>query len=119
MNKDRFLLIISLLALMASGWILYSSFGGSLGISLPGISQPTTMPPVQQTVNNIKFFDSQIQRSLNNLGPTGLWQTLLNNVQYQQLSDQALVPIEIGERSRINPFDPLILPATKDTNAQQ
>ncbi|MFH0873491.1 MAG: hypothetical protein V1846_01475 [Candidatus Komeilibacteria bacterium] len=120
MNKERILLVISLLALIASGWILYSSFGDSLGLNLPWPSgSAPVVKPVQQAINNIQAFDSQIQRSLNNLSSTGLWQKLLNNEQYLKLSDKAIVPIEIGAYSRNNPFLPLNLPSNSTTtNAQ-
>ncbi len=120
MNKDRILLIGSLLALIASGVILYSSFGNSLGFSLPFMNQPTPVVPAeQQSIQNVQLLDQQIQRSLNNLGPNGLWQVLLNNQQYQKLSGQALVPVEIGEHARTNPFDPVNTPTTNTANGQQ
>ena len=103
MKRDNILIGVSILCLLASGAILYfvfmpASFSGG-PTPVPGVT------PGKTTVGS--GLVPQITRSLKTLEPDGALDTLVKNQQYQQLSAEALVPIDIGQTGRVNPFTPL------------
>lgn len=104
MKRDTVLIIISVLFLAISGYIIYTNFlanPSGQSIVLPATTSPSS-------VANVKSLNNQIESSLKNLRPNGSWDKLESSNQYQSLTPEANIGIDIGVYGqRSNPFLPL------------
>jgi|GEM_PF-4725711 len=104
MKRDTILIIISVIFLAISGYILYSNF-----FAIPG-SIPFNLPLTTEVNSqlNVQALENQVDSSIKNLGPAGTWNKLESSEQYQGLSAEANIDIDIGNYGlRVNPFLPL------------
>jgi hypothetical protein len=103
MKRDQLLILISVIFLSVSAYILYTAF-----FATPGSVAVLTIPNVDQdktNLLNVRALDKQIEGSIKNLGPNGSWDQLGSSSQYQQLTPEANIGVQIGVYGqRENPF---------------
>ena len=103
MNRDKILLAIVIIMFTASAWVLWDNYRAQP--ALPVQSDDVSEQASSQA--RVRALQSNIRRGLNEFQPEGLWQELAADEQYQSLSREALVDIEIGAYGRPNPFIPV------------
>ena len=112
MKREQILIGISIIFLSISAYIVYSSFFGSAG---PITLQLPTTNTDNSTLVNVKALNKQIEGSLKNLGPDGSLSQLESSAQYQSLTGEANIGVQIGiYGQRTNPFLPLVYSTSTD-----
>lgn len=106
-NRTIFLVVVMLLFLGATAYLLFFNFSPSSADNYKqgrGYSQTQ----VQVSGSAIKILEQQVGKTSDELGPNGSWSQLENDTRYQRLSDEALLPVIVGNHgTRPNPFLPL------------
>lgn len=97
-----------------SAYIVYTSFfavPGSVTLNLSNVTTDTS------SLLNVKALDNQIESSIKNLGPDGSWSKLESSQQYQALTPEANIGVQIGVfGQKPNPF--IKLKYSTSTNAE-
>lgn len=106
MNKNIILVSVMLVFFGISGYLIYSNFFSGAPTFVPGRGFGQDESGI--SASGVSTLDSELDQASRNLDEDGLWKKLEDNQQYSQLSDAALIDIEIGEYGhRENPFLPI------------
>ena len=106
MNRNTLLIIVMLIFFGVSGVILYRNFFGAPRGYVPGRGFTQTESGV--SVTGVAVLEAEVDKVSRSLEADGIWSGIADNEQFKNLSDEAFLPIVVGEHgNRSNPFEPI------------